>query len=152
MSVIVPPDGPIPARVMIVGEAPGADEESKLCPFVGISGQEMNRMLHEAGLSRSECFATNVVNQRPLANDFGVWVALKKKDISPQHILLRDKYVLPIVKEGYVRLIAEIETVKPKMIIAFGNWAMWALTGKFGITKWRGSMLTVDTEEMKRWL
>ena len=133
--------GPIPARIMLVGEAWGESEERAGEPFVGVSGQELNRMLHEAGILRGECFVSNVVNHRPPQNDIGAWVALRKKDITTKHVSLRDKYVLPIVAQGYADLLAEIAAVKPNLIIAFGNLALWALTGHWGIVKWRGSML-----------
>ncbi len=47
--------GPRTARVMIVGEAPGIDEERLGEPFVGQSGMELTRMLMEAGINRHEC-------------------------------------------------------------------------------------------------
>ena len=135
-------NGPIPARLMLVGEAWGADEDRLKQPFVGASGQELNRMLQEAQIMRSECYVTNVVNARPPNNDLVAWIAKAKKDVTPAHVALRDKMVLPIVAEGYAQLLKEIEMVKPNLIIAFGNMAMWALTGKWGILKWRGSQLT----------
>lgn len=144
MSVIVRPDGPIPARIMIVGEAPGADEEALGVPFVGVSGKELNRMLHEAGITRSECFVTNVCRIRPLGNDIETLIALRKKDITPAHTSVRDKYVLPPIVQGIEMLRQEIESVKPNVIIALGNVPMWALTGNWGITKWRGSLLRTD--------
>lgn len=135
-------EGPIPSRIMLVGEAPGADEEAKGMPFVGASGQELNRMLGEVGILRSECYVTNVVKFRPPNNDLGAFVAKAKKDITPAHRQLREKWVLPVVIEGYNELMTEIEMVQPNLIIAFGNLAMWALTGKVGILKWRGSQLS----------
>lgn len=137
-------DGPIPARVMIVGESWGEQEESQGKPFVGASGAELNRMLHEAGILRSECFVTNLVNARPPGNDLYRWIAKTKKDITPQHVAMRDKYVLPIVADGYRRLLTEIEACQPNLIVTLGNWSMWALTGNFGILKWRGSMQRAD--------
>jgi len=137
-------DGPIPARVMIVGEAWGLEEERTGQPFMGASGQELNRMLHEAGILRSECFTTNVVNYRPPNNYLGAWVAFKKKDRTAAHVALRDRFVLPIVAAGYEQLMGEIAQVNPNLIIACGNLAMWALTGNWGILKWRGSMLQME--------
>ena len=134
-------EGPIPSRIMVIGEAPGEQEERAGVPFVGASGQELNRLLHEAGIMRSECYVTNVCKVRPPANQISAFVATKKKDITPAHKLLRDKFCLPPVHEGYAELLTEIEMVKPNIILAFGNLAMWALTGKWGILKWRGSLL-----------
>src|SRR5947207_12116789 len=121
-------DGPIPARIMIVGEAWGADEEREGIPFVGAAGQELNRELHEAGIMRGECFVSNVVNHRPSNNDLAAWIAFKKKDITGAHVKLKDRYVLPIVIEGYKALLAEIEAVQPNVIVPVGNLSMWALT------------------------
>lgn len=136
--------GPIPARIMLVGEAWGEWEDRAGEPFVGPSGQELNRMLQEAGIMRGECFVTNLVNHRPPGNDIGAWIALKKKDITPKHVPLKDKWVLPIIKTGYDQLMTEINSCQPNLIIAFGNAAMWALTGHWGVTKWRGSLLQLD--------
>jgi DNA polymerase len=126
---------------MLVGEAFGYEEERAGEPFVGTSGQELNRMLHEVGIMRSECYVTNLVNSRPPNNDISHWIAEKKKDITVAHRPLWDKYVLPIVISGYQRLIKEIELVNPNIIVCFGNVPMWALTGAWGILKWRGSQL-----------
>lgn len=141
MPIQVRPDGPIPARIMIVGEAPGEWEEQQGIPFVGPSGSELNRMLHEAGINRSECFVTNVVRQRPFGNDISEFIASSQKARTPQHSQIRDKWVLPPVVEGFNLLAYEVQTVKPNIIVPVGNLSMWALTGKWGITKWRGSML-----------
>lgn len=145
-------EGPIPSRIMLVGEAPGENEERQGVPFVGASGQELNRMLQEAGIMRSECYVTNVCKTRPPDNQISAWIALKKKDITAAHRLLRDKYCLPPILEGYTELITEIEMVQPNIVVPFGNLALWALTGHWGVTKWRGSLLSVDTEEMQQWL
>lgn len=133
--------GPVPARIMLVGEAYGEHEDRAKEPFVGVSGQELNRMLQEAGIMRSECYCTNVVNARPPYNDIGAWIAEKKKDITPAHVLHNGKYVLPIIIDGIKRLEKEISLVDPNLIIAFGNTPLWALTDNWGILRWRGSML-----------
>lgn len=140
----VPPSGPCPARIMIVGEAPGEHEVQQGEPFVGMSGQELSRMLHEAGLQRAQCFLTNVSRIRPPGNDIGMFLAMRKSDISPAHIRIRDKFVLPPIADGLEALKREIELCQPNLIIAFGNVALWALTGNWGITSWRGSVLQCD--------
>ncbi len=133
--------GPAPAKIMLVGEAYGQEEERAQEPFVGISGQELNRMLHAAGIMRSECYATNLVNARPKNNDFAEWLPERKTDVTFRHVQLRDRKVDPIVLQGYQRLQKEIELVQPNVIVTFGNTPTWALTGAWGVTKWRGSML-----------
>lgn len=134
-------DGPIPARIMIVAEAPGAEEERAGKPFVGQSGQELTRMLHEAGIIRAECFITNVCRFRPPDNDIEAFIPTRKGDITADCVYMHDRYVKPVVWQGYQELLKEIEIVKPNVIITCGNVGMWALTGKWGITSWRGSLL-----------
>lgn len=60
--------GPTPAKILILGEAPGATEERQGIPFVGASGLELERMLQEAGLNPAEIFMTNVFQTRPPQN------------------------------------------------------------------------------------
>lgn len=138
------PVGPCPARIMIVGEAPGEQEVHKGEPFVGSSGMELSNMLREAGIMRSECFITNVVRFRPPANDIYNFIAKTKSAITGQHLLIRDKFVLPVVRDGIELLKREIELCRPNIIIAFGNVSLWALTGQWGITSWRGSIMQCD--------
>lgn len=136
--------GPAPAKVMIVGEAPGEQEVREGIPFVGASGQELGKMLSEAGIMRSACFVTNVIRERPPENDIGHFIAMRKADVTPEHRSVRDKMVKRPVWEGLELLQREIELVQPNVIIALGNVSMWALTGKWGITSWRGSLLQCD--------
>lgn len=147
----VPHSGPIPSRIMIVGEAPGEEEEQKLQPFVGNSGNELNKMLGEAGISRSECFVTNVSKYRPAYNDIKHFFAGAKKDVTSSHTRIRDKLVTQEIAFGVQELRSEINLVQPNIIIATGATALWALTGickhphdlaqPTGISDWRGSMV-----------
>jgi len=131
---------------MIVGEAPGADEELAGHPFIGASGREMDKMLHEAGIMRSECFVSNVCRHRPPDNKIEAWIskAKKKASIPPGFVQMRNLHVHPHIKSGFDALLKEIELVKPNTIIAFGNLSMWSLTNLWGVSKWRGSELQVD--------
>lgn len=153
-------------KVMIVGEAWGADEEILKKPFVGASGCELARMCKDAGFysattawcgpigkyaadwSKSEFHLTNLVNERPPENDISEWFqdlytekGNKRKPPGPEWKELRDKWVTPQIERGYHSLMQEIKDVKPDLIICTGNTSMWAITGKWGITKWRGSQL-----------
>jgi DNA polymerase len=138
---------------MIVGEAPGEEEERRHEPFVGASGAELTKMLGEAGISRSECFITNVCRVRPPNNEIKHFFAKTKAERTTEHVKVRNFWVLPSIAEGVERLKMEIESVQPNIIIAVGNTPHWALTGlcdikpKTGLTgigKWRGSMLHED--------
>ncbi|TXH42235.1 MAG: hypothetical protein E6Q97_36165 [Desulfurellales bacterium] len=137
-------DGKPDAKILIVGEAWGVEEERVRIPFSGTSGQELNRMLHEAGIQRSECYLTNLVNARPPHNDITKWVAQKRSEITMDMVRLREEYVKPIVREGYQRMLREITLVNPNIVIALGNSALWSLTGAKGILKWRGSQLNLE--------
>jgi DNA polymerase len=58
-------DGTPNARLMLVGEAPGAEEDRRGLPFVGAAGQLLDRMLAAIGRDRSNSYITNIVNWRP---------------------------------------------------------------------------------------
>lgn len=141
---MIQPSGPCPAKIMVVGEAPGEMEINKGEPFVGFSGQELSKMLSEAGIMRGSCFLTNVVRYRPQGNDIGNFIAMRKADITGRHRALRDKFCTPEVHDGLELLKREIEMCRPNVIIALGNVSLWALTGNWGITSWRGSTLECD--------
>jgi uracil-DNA glycosylase len=145
---LVKPDGPIPANLMIVGEAPGVEEERTGVPFVGPSGAELGRMLHEAGMGRGEAFVTNVGRIRPVNNDISTWFAASKKDRDEhpnEYTEFQGKWVKAPIIDGCRLLDQEIKMVKPNIIIALGNTALFALTGLFGIQRWRGSMLVSNS-------
>jgi DNA polymerase I len=65
---VVPPSGPLDARLIVVGEAPGAQEEVEGKPFVGPSGKMLDYALEKAGVNLEEVFRTNVVACRPPNN------------------------------------------------------------------------------------
>lgn len=141
MPIKVPGRGPSNAEVMIIGEAPGKEECDRGEPFVGASGVEMTRMIHQVGIIRSECYITNVCKYRPPNNKIDAWFYTKTAANKNPHKWIHGKYVHPYIFEGLEELEKEIALVDPKVIIAFGNTPLWALTGHYGITKWRGSGL-----------
>lgn len=134
-------NGPVPARLMIVGEHWGAEELRAQQSFTGNTGRELDRMLNEVGILRSEAYLSNLINAQPPGGDIKNWIPDKKKNITAQHVQLRNRKVMPIIVEGYEQLKKEIEFVKPNVILAAGNAAMWALTENWGIMRWRGSLL-----------
>lgn len=154
MPIPVGPSGPPNAKIMIVGEAPGEQEEANGKPFVGPSGYCLDRMLQDAGLLRSEAYVTNVSSVRPRHNNIELYVQNKptkrspdpssKKALSGVPFHLRDRWVTKEIIDGCLRLKNEIASVKPHIILPVGNVSLWALTGEWGIKKWRGSMLFTD--------
>ena len=65
---IVHGQGPVPCSTMLVGEAPGANEDKEGLPFIGASGKMLELFLEEAGITREEVYITNVVKCRPPGN------------------------------------------------------------------------------------
>ncbi|MFK7754789.1 MAG: uracil-DNA glycosylase family protein [Sedimentitalea sp.] len=111
-------DGVPGARVMIIGEAPGRDEDREGRPFVGRAGQLLDRMLGAIGLSRAESvYITNVLPWRPPQN----------RDPKPAEIAMMQPFL-----ERHVTL------AKPEVLVLMGNISCQAALGKRGITRLRG--------------
>jgi DNA polymerase len=111
-------DGNPQAKVMLVGEAPGADEDRLGLPFVGVSGQLLDRMMAAIGLDRTSFYITNVCFWRPPGNR-------KPTDLE----LAAQK---PFVER-------HIELVAPKVLVLVGAAAAQGLLGTTeGITRLRG--------------
>jgi uracil-DNA glycosylase len=112
------------ARVMLVGEAPGYQEEKEREPFVGPAGQKMNDILKAMGISREEVYISNIVKFRPATPK----QTTNNRKPSPEEMAA----CLPFVR-------AEIRIVKPECIIALGGTAAEGLLGLTGtVTAMRG--------------
>jgi len=149
---------------MMIGEAPGENEDRLGKPFVGMSGHELDSELQAASWNRGDLFLTNVCHERPPGNDVDVFFSRKsqaKKAISLDGtpadqlltavsisnlgsdvpVALAGRYPRLPVLQGLRQLQLDIDRLQPTLIIALGNTALWALTGLTGILKWRGSIL-----------
>lgn len=115
-------DGVAGADVMVIGEAPGADEDRQGKPFVGVSGQLLDRMLASVGLSRSETvYITNILPWRPPGN----------RQPTPAEIAT----CIPFVER-------HIELAAPKVLLFAGGTSAKSLMGrKEGITRLRGTWI-----------
>lgn len=112
-------DGVPGARVMIVGEAPGRDEDMQGKPFVGRAGQLLDKMLAAINLSRDESvYITNVLPWRPPQN----------RDPKPEEVAMMQPF-----------LHRHIELANPDVLVVVGNHSCQALLGKRGITRLRGN-------------
>ena len=148
------PSGPSNAKIMIVGDAPSEFDLMKNMPFCSTQGMELDRMLNEAGILRSQCFVTNVCHHKPPANDMGEWLvatvspprADNAKYSNKEWVSWRGKWCHPAVRSGYEQLVKHIALVRPSLVIALGNTALFALTGEWGIKSWRGSQLEGSVE------
>lgn len=145
MALRIEGTGPLGARVLLVGEAPGFDEEIAGKPFVGASGKELDKQLDEVGIKRSECYVTNVCQYRPPDNMMSEWITEKKTDLKKGYVELNGKYVHRYVVEGRDELYKLIESMPNlELVIGFGNTPLWALTGNWGVTNWRGSEMVLE--------
>lgn len=145
--------GPRDATIILVGEAWGAEEAAAKVPFVGTSGKELDRILHDAGLSSDRILFANLISDRPPQNDFTHFLdptpTKGKRNAAPTDF--RGIYPKPALLAGYRNLHSLIARVDPLVVIAAGNWPLWALTDHAecktsrgfklptGIAKWRGS-------------
>lgn len=142
---MISPIGPCPARAMIIADFPGIHEEESRTPFARANLAELGRMLSSAGIMLSECFQTSALRIRPPYNDAANLIPEKKKDITSTHVAYLDRFVSPIVVDHAALLQKEIALVRPNVIIACGNTALWLLTGKWGCKHWRGSYLSTPS-------
>lgn len=155
--------------ILLVGEARGEAEARLNTSFIGPSGAELLRMLNEAGVieftfsdrdylhryyaqSDSSCLEaiwqlhpevvrTNVFNQHPPHNDLEYFCGPKAEGIPGYPALVKSKYVRQEFEHELDRLANEIISLDPNLIICLGNCSLWALAGRTGISKLRGTTL-----------
>lgn len=137
------PTGPLSAQIMVVQDCPTEPELQFRRPLAGLRGLEFDKMLEQAGLNRGDIFVTSLIRSRIPGNDI-VSAICGKREATPAHFAYLDKFVTKEYLDGLETLKKEIELVKPKVIIALGNGALWALTGKWGMKNWRGSELSSE--------
>lgn len=154
--------GPHNASIAIVGESWGSYETEKKGPLVGPSGQLNDQLLARAGISRLEVFCTNVCSRQPPGNRMEHFYYPTTEAKARGQVPTRGLYPREETKADIQRLYLQLDRVRPKVIIAYGNWALWALcygAGKVdngkrpflgtkvagGIGSWRGSQLFWNT-------
>jgi uracil-DNA glycosylase len=148
--------------IALVGEAWGEEEQRNEAPFIGPAGQELTRMLSRAGIDRSACFLTNLFNYRPSehSNDLAYLctdkldcrAAYHRPDLPP-YFPYSSTYDYPELARlpggGYLhprhlpalaRLHSELAEVRPRVVVALGNVAIWALCRTTRISKLRGTL------------
>jgi uracil-DNA glycosylase len=118
-------EGPEDARVVLVGEQPGDKEDLQGKPFVGAAGKLLDRALEDAGVDRSEVYVTNAVKHFK-------WEPRGKRRIHKKPSALEINACRPWLE-------AEIEVVKPEVIVCLGATAAQSLLGRaFRVTADRG--------------
>tara|TARA_A100001011_G_scaffold374528_1_gene435112 strand:+ start:6398 stop:7111 length:714 start_codon:yes stop_codon:yes gene_type:complete len=114
-------DGNLNAKIMIVGEGPGANEDKEGLPFVGRAGQLLDKMLLSINLNRKNVYITNVVNYRPPENR-------KPSEIE--------------IKRYFPFLARHIEIINPKILLLLGSTALNTIIGdEEVISKARGKWM-----------
>jgi DNA polymerase len=111
-------EGRIDADIMLIGEAPGKNEDETGKPFVGMSGKLLSEIISEAGLKRSDIYITSIVKCRPENN--------------------RNPRKLEYSKCINLYLSNQIELINPDVIGLLGNSAVYALIGKKNIKQIHG--------------
>lgn len=120
---LVPGTGPAGARVMVIGEAPGAKEDAAGEPFVGPSGRLLDELLAEAGLSRETVFITNVFKARPPGN----------RDPTAAEIAHHRPW-----------LERQVELIDPALMVPLGRHALKHLAADAGIAEVHGTRIERD--------
>ena len=125
-------DGNFNAKIMIIGEGPGAQEDVEGKPFVGRAGKLLDKMLESINLNRTKVYISNVVNYRPPANRRPT-----EKEIA--------RY-LPYLKN-------HIEIINPKILILLGSTALNTIIGDaVVISKARGKWIQKEIGIVKPWI
>ena len=131
-KVLVFGEGPIGARVMLIGEAPGEQESMEGRPFVGRAGKNLDQFLEGAGIRRSELYISNTVKFRPTKISKAGRVV--NRPPTQEEIQLFTPWLL-----------REIDRIRPECVVTLGNVSLRALTGRqqtIGMV--HGQFLTLD--------
>ncbi|HXG65460.1 MAG TPA: uracil-DNA glycosylase [Blastocatellia bacterium] len=123
-TLAVPGEGKLSAKVMIIGEAPGKEEDEAGRPFVGSAGRYLDHVLEGTGLDRTDFFITNTVKCRPPKNR-----APKKNEVDT-------------CTSNY--LFEQIELIHPKLIVLLGGVAAKKILGVKSIGEARGQVIERD--------
>ena len=129
---IVFSDGNYKAKIMIIGEGPGAQEDLDGLPFVGRAGKLLDKMLSAINLDRTKVYISNVVNYRPPSN---------RKPTDDEI----NRY-LPYLEN-------HIEIINPKILVLLGSTALNAVVGNYeSISNARGKWLKKKIKSVEPWI
>ena len=123
----VPGEGPIAAKVMLVGQNPGAEEDKTGRPFVGRSGKFLNKVLAENGIERGDLFVTNIVkhatpnNRKPLPDEVATclpYLECQIYSMKPEIVVLMGAVAWQTPRTEGVKY---VETVHPSAAMRFAK-------------------------------
>lgn len=138
-KTFVPPEGNLSRPIMIIGEQPGRVEVFERAPFRGPAGKLLKSLLQAAGIALSSCYLTNTIKEFDQQLE-GYITAPKTRLQSPQWSSRGTEYVNLLEKE--------ISEANAEIIIPVGNVALSAVLKRWGINKWRGSIIPYEN----RWV
>jgi uracil-DNA glycosylase len=134
-------------RIMLLGEAPGAEEEQAGEPFVGRAGRLLDSLLQRARLPRASCVVTNVFHIRPRDNDVMLFFCSDERLADPtlRPYPYKGRFLRAQYGEEIERLRLELTAWKPKVVIALGATALWAMCGRTDISAAFGTPIPVQS-------
>lgn len=146
--ITVPATGPRTARCLVLLDFPSLEDEKHQAPLSGPVGNEFKKMLQEAGFLTTELRFTFLCKFRPYASQMKYAWTTKKKEglLIKDAIFLNGAYQTPAFLESLNLVAAELQDFKPNVIIACGDAPLWYLTGETSISKWRGSLLSYQSQ------
>lgn len=116
------------AKILLIGEAPGANEDKRGIPFCGMSGKILDELLTSVNLARNDIFITNTILCRPEKN----------RNPSKEEVM-----------NCRERLDKLIDIMKPTVLVTVGNYATERILGKTGITSLRGQVFSINVGDVK---
>lgn len=141
MTRLVPASGPKPAQIILLGEAPGTNEVLYKRPFVGEAGDELTRMLEEAGIDRASCYITNVFKCQPPDNNVEHFFTTRSDPEACRDIPTRNgKYLREEFRAMVNSTRDELASVGATLVIALGATALWHCLGQSKISAYVGTL------------
>lgn len=123
---LVPGEGPANAKLVFVGEAPGKEEVKTGRPFIGRSGQVLRSLITSLGITPEGVFITSAVKYLP-------------SYVTPK---------LPDIEHGRDHLFAQLDVIRPKLVVLLGASAMWSVLGeKKPLLELKGKIIERDSRQ-----
>lgn len=142
-----PPARATTKTLVLLGEAPGEEEEKKGVPFVGASGYLLRtKLLPDAGLDIADWHILNVFSDRPPNNNLDAWTRNKTElkrefGLTPNGLgpPIRNRYLLPEYQHHVQETRRRLAALRPDLVVGLGGVALWLLTGDAAVGTYRGT-------------
>lgn len=134
---IVVGDGSLNADIMFVGEAPGRNEDEQGIPFCGAAGKNLDKLLEQVGLKRSDIYIANILKCRPPQN----------RDPLPEEIRAHTPWLLKQIREIKPKVVCSLGNYATKFFMAKGN--IEDMNKQSGITTLHGRVREIEIEGVR---